>query len=102
LPAVFQFGIPPETIKDSMVLGMEVPTVYVVPVERFCRELGHALGLNFAEAEFPAYFNYFVKGKRVQLVVDSLDAEHDIRTVFGETLLGPQQFRDHLHPCENA
>ncbi|KAG7350581.1 metallo-beta-lactamase superfamily protein [Nitzschia inconspicua] len=97
-----QFGIPPETIKDSMVLGMEVPTVYIVPVERFCRELGHALGLNFAEFEFPAYFNFFVKQKRVQLVVDSLEAEKDIRTVFGETLLGPDKFRNNLNHCENA
>jgi glyoxylase-like metal-dependent hydrolase (beta-lactamase superfamily II) len=85
-----------------MVLGMEVPTVYIVPVERFCRELGHALGLNFAEFEFPAYFNFFVKRKRVQLVVDSMDAEQDIRTVFEETLLGPALFRIHSHPCENA
>ncbi len=85
-----------------MVLGMEVPTVYIVPVERFCRELGHALGLNFAEFEFPAYFNFFVKRKRVQLVVDSMDAEQDIRTVFGETLLGPEIFRDQENICENA
>jgi Metallo-beta-lactamase superfamily len=85
-----------------MVLGMEVPTVFIVPVERFCRELGHALGLNFAEFEFPAYFNYFVKRKRVQLVVDSMDAEEDIRTVFGETLLGPEKFRNDSFPCENA
>lgn len=94
-----QFGIPPETIKDSMVLGMEVPAVYIVPIERFCRELGPALGINLAEFEFPAYFNYFVRGKKVQLVVDSDDAEIDIRSVFGETLLGPEHFRNHQHPC---
>jgi hypothetical protein len=97
-----KFGIPPETIKDSMLLGMEVPTVYIVPVERFCRELGPALGLNLAEFEFPAYFNYFVRGKRVMLVVDSADAEQDIRSVFGETLLGPEQFRNPKSPCPNV
>jgi hypothetical protein len=90
-----QFGIPPETIKDSMRLGLGVPSVYIVPVERFCREIGPALGLNLAEFEFPAYFNYFVRQKRCTLVVDSLDAEQNIRTVFGETLLGPAQFRNH-------
>ncbi|KAI2499038.1 Metallo-beta-lactamase superfamily [Fragilaria crotonensis] len=37
-----QFGIPPETIKDSMRLGLSVPAVYIVPVERFCREMGPA------------------------------------------------------------
>ena len=97
-----QFGIPPETIKDSMNLGMEVPSVYIVPTERFCRALGPALGLNLAEFEFPAYFNYFVRGKKVQLIVESADAENEIRTVFGETLLGPEHFRDSLNPCANA
>jgi glyoxylase-like metal-dependent hydrolase (beta-lactamase superfamily II) len=97
-----QFGIPPETIKDSMIFGMEVPSVYIIPIERFCRELGPALGLNMAEFEFPAYFNYFVRGKKVQLVVESADAENDIRNVFGETLLGPECFRDDRIPCANV
>jgi hypothetical protein len=88
-----QFGIPPETIKDSMRLGMSVPTVYVVPVERFCREMGPALGVNLAEFEFPAYFNFFVLRRKCMLVVDSFEAEKNIRKVFSETLLGPAQFR---------
>lgn len=46
-----QFGIPPETIKDSMRLGLDVPRVYIVPAERFCRDIGPALGLNLAEFE---------------------------------------------------
>lgn len=96
-----QFGIPPETIKDSMNLGCGVPSVYIVPVERFCREMGPALGINLAEFEFPAYFNYFVRNKRCTLVVDSEDAENNIRRVFGETLLGPAQFRDHSNPKPN-
>jgi hypothetical protein len=55
-----QFGIPPETIKDSLDLeGLEVPQFYIVPVERFCREMGRALGVNLAEFEFPAYYNFF-------------------------------------------
>lgn len=97
-----QFGIPPETIKDSMLLGMEVPSVYIVPVERFCREIGPVLGINMAEFEFPAYFNYFVRQKRCTLVVDSLDAERDIRSVFEETLLGPEHFRNPRAPCDNV
>ena len=88
-----QFGIPPETIKDSMKLGLEVPSVYIVPVDRFCRELGPALGVNLAEFEFPAYFNFFIQRRRCTLVVDSVDAERNIRRVFSETLLGPAQFR---------
>ena len=85
-----------------MLLGMEVPSVYIVPVERFCREMGPALGINLAEFEFPAYFNYFIRGKRCTLVVDSEDAERDIRTVFAETLLGPEEFRNHQKPLANC
>jgi len=88
-----QFGIPPETIKDSMKLGLEVPSVYIVPVDRFCREMGPALGVNLAEFEFPAYFNFFIQRRKCTLVVDSVDAERNIRRVFTETLLGPAQFR---------
>jgi hypothetical protein len=76
-----------------MRLGLAVPAVYIVPVERFCREMGPALGVNLAEFEFPAYFNFFVYKKRCTLVVDSEDAERNIRRVFSETLLGPAQFR---------
>lgn len=93
-----QFGIPPETIKDSMSLGMQVPKVYIVPVERFCREMGPALGVNLAEFEFPAYFNFFVNKSKCMLVVDSDDAEDNIRRVFSETLLGPIQFRRKENP----
>jgi hypothetical protein len=93
-----QFGIPPETIKDSMRLGIPVPQVYIVPTERFCREMGPALGVNLAEFEFPAYFNFFVYKKRCTLIVDSEDAEENIRRVFSETLLGPAQFRRAENP----
>lgn len=85
-----------------MLLGMEVPSVYIVPVERFCREMGPVLGINMAEFEFPAYFNYFVRQKRCTLIVDSYDAEKDIRSVFEETLLGPGHFRNHNNPCANV
>ena len=88
-----QFGIPPETIKDSMTMGIPVPQVYIVPAERFCREMGPALGVNLAEFEFPAYFNFFVYKKRCTLVVDSQEAQDNICRVFSETLLGPEQFR---------
>lgn len=93
-----QFGIPPETIKDSMTLGIPVPQVYIVPAERFCREMGPALGVNLAEFEFPAYFNFFVYKKSCTLVVDSQEAEDNICRVFNETLLGPHQFRRKDNP----
>jgi hypothetical protein len=81
-----------------MRLGLPVPAVYIVPVERFCREMGPALGVNLAEFEFPAYFNFFIHKKVCTLVVDSEDAEQNIRRVFSETLLGPAQFRQEVNP----
>lgn len=54
-----QFGIPPETVKDSMIMGKEVPTYYIVPSQRFDTKFG----INVAEFEFPAYFNFFIKRK---------------------------------------
>lgn len=72
--------------------------MYIVPAERFCREMGPALGVNLAEFEFPAYFNFFVYKKRCTLVVDSQEAQDNICRVFSETLLGPAQFRREKDP----
>ncbi len=82
-----QFGIPPETVKDSLNLGIDVPTFYVVPSVRFDKKTG----INVAEFEFPAYFNYFVKKKKINLIC-SKEAFEAIRIIFQETLLGPKEF----------
>ena len=81
-----------------MRLGIPVPQIYIVPAERFCREMGPALGINMAEFEFPAYFNFFVYKKRCTLVVESQEAQDNICRVFSETLLGPEQFRRRENP----
>lgn len=86
-----QFGIPPETIKDHMALGLPVPTTFVVPVEPFKRDIGPSQGLNIAECEFPCYFNFFVRRRKVNLVVPSPEAEARLRAVFQETLFGPRR-----------
>jgi|GEM_PF-531137 len=79
-----QFGIPPETIKDCMFLGLEIPTTYVISGELFDR----IIGLSMAEFEFPIYYNYFVKRRKVTIITtDALAAR--IRIAFQETLLGP-------------
>ncbi len=83
-----QFGIPPETIKDSIITNREVPTTFVVPHERFDRRRG----INVSEVEFPAYYNFFILKRRVQLVVDDADTEARIRRVFQETLFGPKDY----------
>jgi len=56
----------------------------------------------FVICRFPAYFNFFVRKKKVVLVVDSDEAERNIRSVFEETLLGPPQFRDDQKPLANT
>jgi len=51
-----QFGVPPETIKDSMQLKGGVPEVYIAPEFMFDLNQGIAL----AEMEFPIYYNFFL------------------------------------------
>jgi hypothetical protein len=65
-----------------------------VPLERFNRQLGSTVGINVAEFEFPAYYNFFFHRQSVNLVVDSKDVEDKIRIVFQETLFGPE----HIDP----
>ena len=88
-----QFGMPPETIKDSMLLGVPIPRIFVVPPERFNRRLGPNEGINIAEFEFPAYAAFFFTGgnAKVQLIVSNNEVEERIRTVMQETLLGPKE-----------
>ena len=81
-----QFGMPPETIKDSMALGLTLPAFFVVPKERF----NLAAGINVAEFEFPAYYNFFFKRRRINLITTH-SVEPLIRTIFRETLLGPSK-----------
>lgn len=44
-----------------------------------------------AEFEFPAYFNFFVKKSRINLICTQ-EGEQAIRKIFQETLLGPEDF----------
>jgi hypothetical protein len=64
-----QFGIPPETIKDCLILGLDVPNYYILPTVWFDR----SADINTAEFEFPAYFNFFVRKKKINLVCSSID-----------------------------
>jgi len=72
-----QYGIPPETVKDSLKMGLDVPTYFIIPTKRFDRKTG----INIAEVEFPAYFNFFCNKKQICLICTS-DAEADIRDIF--------------------
>eukprot|EP00808_Paulinella_micropora_P015650 g36229.t1 len=83
-----QVGLPPETIKDCMSLGLTLPTHYVLPKERFNMEVG----INVAEFEFPAYFNFFIKRTKINLIIDR-HVEPFIRQIFQESLLGPKEIQ---------
>ena len=76
--------MPPETIKDSLNLGLEVPSIFVPPKDRFNLKYG----TNCCEIEFPAYWNFFVKG-RLSIVATSADAAEVIQKVVDEVLEGP-------------
>lgn len=82
-----QFGMPPETVKDALNMQLDVPLYYIVPTDRFNRKYG----LNVAEFEFPAYYNFFVRKKRINLICTK-EAEIAIRIIFQETLLGPESY----------
>ncbi|CAD8181609.1 unnamed protein product [Paramecium octaurelia] len=80
-----QFSMVPETLKDSINLGLDVPGIFIVPSHRFDKRFC----LSVAEFEFPAYFSFFVKRRRVTLITDK-EGEEAIRAIFQETLLGPK------------
>lgn len=82
-----QVGMPPETVKDSIVQGIDIPGIFVIPTRHYSKESF----INVAEFEFPAYFNFFVKRKRIRIICTA-EQERDLRTIFQETLLGPLEF----------
>lgn len=81
-----QYGAVPETIKDTMVLPEGVPTIYVVPPRLFSAERGVAL----AELEFPAYYNFFIKGQSVRVLCRK-EQRAVLQSVFREALFGPEE-----------
>ena len=72
-----QFGIPPETIKDSIVLKLDVPRYFIIPTKRFDKQAN----LNVVEFEFPAYYNYFINKKTITLICDN-ETKECIRRAF--------------------
>jgi len=52
-----QFGAPPETIKDTMLLPESVPQIFVLGNQLFSWEKG----ISTAELEFPIYYNFLFK-----------------------------------------
>ena len=81
----FQFGAPPETIKDTMFLPEGVPTVFVLPKHFF----NWRKGISVAELEFPIYYNFFLK-KRKTILICNEEQFLRFKTVFNEAVFGPK------------
>jgi hypothetical protein len=59
-----QFGSPPETIKDTMLMPGGVPQIFVITAEMF----NWIKGISVAEIEFPVYYNYFLKQRKTTVI----------------------------------
>lgn len=84
-----QYGIPPESVKDSMERGIEVPEYYIIPENQF----DFKNGMSLMEMEFPVYYNFFMKQKKTTLICDE-ETKKTILVIFQETLLGPKDYSD--------
>lgn len=84
---IFQYGAPPETIKDTMVQEIGVPFRFIMPNEMF----NWFKGISIGEIEFPIYFNYFLKKRKTQIFCRD-EQVIQIKKVLQEALFGPKEF----------
>jgi hypothetical protein len=82
-----QFGSPPETIKDTMLLPGGVPEIFVLPEKMF----NWLKGISIAEIEFPLYFNYFIRSKKTIIICRDYQFPK-VKRVLEESLFGPESF----------
>jgi len=82
-----QFGSPPETIKDTMLLPGGVPEIFVLPEKMF----NWIKGISIAEIEFPLYFNYFIRSKKSIIICRDYQFSK-VKKVLEESLFGPEKF----------
>jgi CRP-like cAMP-binding protein len=80
-----QFGSPPETIKDTMVMESGTPRIFVVPKHTFHLDKG----ISVAELEFPIYYNFFIKGRKTYIVCTA-EQKKQLLAVLQESLFGPE------------
>ncbi len=79
-----QFGVPPETIKDTMKMPSGVPNIFVLPPEMF----DWIKGISVSEIEFPIYFNFFIKKRKTNIICREKQIE-SIKKILQEALFGP-------------
>ncbi len=81
-----QFGSPPETIKDTMLLPDRVPSMFVLPGNLFHVDKG----ISVAELEFPTYYNHFLCGKKNHIICTEKQRQQLI-IILQESVFGPQK-----------
>jgi phosphoribosyl 1,2-cyclic phosphodiesterase len=79
-----QLGVPPETIKDSLSLGREVPSIYIATKNLFSRKTM----ASFIDVEFPGYYNFFVNKKSI-IVFCTSEQKSIIEGIMQESFFGP-------------
>ena len=84
---IVQFGSPPETIKDTMLLDGNVPEIFVLGKKLF----NWVKGISIAEIEFPIYYNYFIRQKKTYIICTKEQFEQ-MKVVLSESLFGPSNF----------
>ncbi|MGL4368919.1 MAG: MBL fold metallo-hydrolase, partial [Spirochaetota bacterium] len=82
----FQVGIPPETIKDTMLLPAGVPQFFIIADEMF----DWGKGINIAEVEFPLFYNFFIKKQKTYIICRE-DQYRALRAVLQESVFGPKE-----------
>ena len=80
-----QFGVPPETIKDTIESEEGVPRTFILPPDMFSLEAG----ISMAELEFPIYYNFFFKQQTVRVICTGAQQDR-VLTVLTEALFGPE------------
>jgi CRP-like cAMP-binding protein len=81
-----QFGVPPETIKDTMGFPKGVPQVFILTDILF----DWRKGISLAEIEFPLYFNFFIR-KRKTRIICTMEQAKSMLPVLRESLFGPRK-----------
>ena len=80
-----QFGIPPETIKDTSLLSCGVPQILVVGNRFF----SYSRGINLADVEFPIFFNFFIRKQKCVIICTEEQRER-VKAFMQESMFGPE------------
>jgi CRP-like cAMP-binding protein/phosphoribosyl 1,2-cyclic phosphodiesterase len=81
-----QFGSPPETIKDTMLMPGGVPQIFGITAEMF----NWIKGISVAEIEFPVYYNYFLKQRKTTVICREEQLPH-LKKMLQEAVFGPEE-----------